>query len=117
MRVNDRRRRVAFGAVGMVVLLALPVEAAELKPKTLAAWTAYVAATEARIAAELRTPDRFLVMDFQPREPLFRHDFLRCFEQSAAALTRGRAGRTSRFAGVHLIHKINYTFNCLVCII
>jgi putative flippase GtrA len=67
MRVNDRRRRVAFGAVGIVVMLALPVEAAELKPKTLAAWTAYVAATEARIAAELRTPDRFLVMDFQPQ--------------------------------------------------
>ena len=40
---------------------------AELKPETVAAWTTYVRATEARIARELRDDERFLALDFQPR--------------------------------------------------
>lgn len=40
--------------------------AAELKPETVAAWTAYVQATEQRIDRELSAADNFLVLDFQP---------------------------------------------------
>ena len=41
--------------------------AAELQPRTVAAWNRYVEATERRIAAELEqeAPDRFLVQDFR----------------------------------------------------
>jgi len=54
-----------------VVALSVPVAAsaagaAELKPETVAAWNAYVAATEARIARELGEDRRFLVQDFEP---------------------------------------------------
>ena len=47
-------------AVGDVTLVA------RLKPETVAAWNAYVAAVEARRAAERKDSRRFLVMDFQP---------------------------------------------------
>jgi len=40
--------------------------AAELQPLTVKAWNAYVEATEARIARELRAPRGFLALDFQP---------------------------------------------------
>ena len=62
---TESRRRLVSTALGLVVMLWLPVEAAELKPRTVAAWTDYVAATEARIAEELAAGDRFLVMDAQ----------------------------------------------------
>ncbi len=66
MRAHLESRRLLVGtAVALVVMLSSPVQAAELKPRTLAAWTEYVAATEARIAGELASSDRFLVMDFQ----------------------------------------------------
>src|SRR5437867_1002556 len=39
--------------------------AAELKPETLQAWTAYARTTESRIAGELAAGDRFLGLDFQ----------------------------------------------------
>ncbi len=66
MRAHLESRRLLVGiAVALVVMLSSPVQAAELKPRTLAAWTEYVAATEARIAGELALSDRFLVMDFQ----------------------------------------------------
>ena len=61
----ESHRRLAVTALGLVVMMSLPVEAAELNPRTVAAWADYVAATEARIADELATRDRFLVMDFQ----------------------------------------------------
>jgi hypothetical protein len=38
--------------------------AAELKPETMKAWTAYVEATERRIADELRSKNGFLALDF-----------------------------------------------------
>ncbi len=41
------------------------LEAAELKPDTIRAWTAYVGATERRISAELDSGDRFLLLEFQ----------------------------------------------------
>ena len=61
----ESRRQLVSTAFGLVVMLSLPVEAAELKPRTVAAWADYVAATEARIAEELAPSDRFLVLDFQ----------------------------------------------------
>jgi hypothetical protein len=51
------------------ILVALPLgalpQASELKPETLRAWTTYVEVTERRIAAELNSGDRFLLLDFQ----------------------------------------------------
>jgi hypothetical protein len=46
--------------------LALPLDAsaAQLTAETRRAWQRYVAATEARIDRELRTPGRFLALDF-----------------------------------------------------
>jgi len=44
------------------------LRAAELKPKTVKAWKAYVKATEARMAKELSSPDKFLALDFQPED-------------------------------------------------
>ena len=40
------------------------IDAAELQPRTVTAWNAYVAATERRIAHELAAEDGFLVQDF-----------------------------------------------------
>ncbi len=40
------------------------IDAAELQPRTVTAWNAYVAATERRIAHELTAEDGFLVQDF-----------------------------------------------------
>jgi putative flippase GtrA len=61
---ESHRLRVGT-VVGLVVMLSAPLDAAELKPRTVAAWTDYVEATEARIADELARSSRFLVMDFQ----------------------------------------------------
>jgi len=57
--------------VAAAVTLSIPAgagaaAAAELKPETVAAWHAYVAAAEARIARELAEGRRFLVQDFDP---------------------------------------------------
>ena len=47
------------------VRIAQPTLAAvRLFPETIAAWTAYVSATESRIARELASPRGFLAMDF-----------------------------------------------------
>ena len=71
----ERPRRPAGGdlTVRVVLIVALAgglataPEAAELPPRTVAAWNRYVEATERRIAAELEheRPDRFLVQDFR----------------------------------------------------
>ena len=52
--------------VALLAGAAAPVPAAELQPRTVAAWNRYVEATERRIEAELGNehPDRFLVRDF-----------------------------------------------------
>lgn len=62
------RRTLTLAAAA---LLSIPAAggsagAAELKPETVAAWNAYVAAAEARIARELGEDRRFLVQDFEP---------------------------------------------------
>ena len=47
-------------------MLPVVVPATELQPATLKAWTAYVKATERRIADELKSNRGFLALDFQP---------------------------------------------------
>ena len=67
------RNQMFRGIVGSLVALAamgwiLPgnqLEAAELKAHTIQEWTAYVSATERRIAKEFQSGGRFLVLDFQ----------------------------------------------------
>jgi hypothetical protein len=54
-----------LGWVALWSLVALPVQAAELQPKTLAAWETYVRLTEQRIDREVENPQKFLVLDFQ----------------------------------------------------
>jgi hypothetical protein len=44
------------------------LRAAELKPETVKAWNAYVESTEARMAEELMSQDKFLALDFQARD-------------------------------------------------
>ncbi len=60
------------GLRGFVIALTLGAlvpagaSAARLEPVTVAAWNAYVAATEARITRELNAPRGFLASDFEP---------------------------------------------------
>jgi len=63
-----RRRTLAVAAAALLSIAATAgaAGAAELKPETVAAWNAYVAAAEARIARELAEDRRFLVQDFEP---------------------------------------------------
>ncbi len=59
-------------ALMFVIVMSLPgirlLHAAELKPKTVKAWNAYVEATEARIAEELLSGDKFLALEFQAED-------------------------------------------------
>ena len=67
------RHQMLHGIVGSLVMLAAVVgimhgnrlEAAELQADTIKEWTAYVNATEQRIARELQSGPRFLALDFQ----------------------------------------------------
>jgi len=62
---------VKVGAAMVVAVAALAppaARAAALEPGTVAAWNTYVAATEARIERELRSPRGFLISDFQPTD-------------------------------------------------
>jgi hypothetical protein len=56
----------ALLAAVIVILPSAHAAAAELQPATLRAWTAYVDATERRIASELASAKGFLALDFQP---------------------------------------------------
>lgn len=62
-----RRYSLSGFALTLAVATLAPVgaSAATLEQTTVAAWNAYVAATEARIARELDSPGGFLVSDFQ----------------------------------------------------
>jgi putative flippase GtrA len=59
-------RQIPMAALLAVLSVALPLEAsaAQLTAETRRAWQRYVVATEARIERELRTPGRFLSLDF-----------------------------------------------------
>jgi putative flippase GtrA len=66
MPAKNRMRRIAI--VTIVCLVSSPATsstAAELQNHTVAAWVKYIGLTEARIDRELRSPDGFLVQDFQ----------------------------------------------------
>ena len=56
----------------LVLSASVQARAAELQPKTLAAWESYVRYTEQRIDRELESPQRFLVLDFRPDASLTR---------------------------------------------
>ena len=82
-RISQGRRRAIGGSVvfATVIAMAAHAEAAELTPHTLAAWFAYVDATEQRIAAEQVSNRGFLLLDFDEeadrmREALRRGDVL-----------------------------------------
>lgn len=57
-----------FAALSLVATIAATDVSlvARLKPETVSAWNAYVAAVERRRAVELKDATRFLVTDFQP---------------------------------------------------
>lgn len=59
------------------MLTPLQAAAAPLQPRTAKAWDAYVAATEARIGAELASPRGFLGSDFTPEAAAVRARLLR----------------------------------------
>jgi len=62
--MHASKHRLAAAALWLAQATTL-LGAAELKPETLQAWTAYARATESRIAGELASGDRFLGLDFQ----------------------------------------------------
>ncbi len=68
--MRTRTLRVIAPAVllwgGFIMISVSDLNAAELHPATLDAWKAYIAATERRIDAELRSGRGFFVYDFQP---------------------------------------------------
>ena len=53
---------------GLMLVQAVALEAAELRPDTIKAWTRYAAATEQRIDQELRSNRGFLAFDYLPQK-------------------------------------------------
>ena len=98
------RRRMRPRALVSATLLALtvggitsagaPASAAELHPRTVAAWNDYVASTEQRIARELSAGGGFLVQDFDPDAEAGRRAVLDGEVPVARMRSRGAAGRT-----------------------
>jgi hypothetical protein len=58
------RSRMVWSIVVMLCVCTAHAAAVRLFPDTVAAWTAYVSATESRIGRELASPRGFLAMDF-----------------------------------------------------
>ena len=56
--------RALIVAIGLFVALGSHLDAAELRPETVKAWTLYSAATEQRIEQELKSNKGFLALDF-----------------------------------------------------
>lgn len=79
--------------VGGVTAAGTPASAAELHPQTVAAWNAYVASTEQRMAAELSSAERFLVQDFDRDAEAVRRAVLDGEVPVEQMLSRGPAGR------------------------
>lgn len=79
--------------VGGVTAADTPASAAELHPQTVAAWNAYVASTEQRMAAELSSAERFLVQDFDRDAEAVRRAVLDGEVPVEQMLSRGPAGR------------------------
>jgi hypothetical protein len=78
----------------MVVGSASGLAAARLCPEAAAAWTAYVAATEARIGRELKSPRGFLALDFAPNAAAARQAVLAGEVVVDEMETRGAHGET-----------------------
>jgi hypothetical protein len=68
MSTIRRSRSRTFVLASCLALGATGVAAAEFKAETQRAWSTYVQVTEGRIARELGSADRFLVLDFGPSE-------------------------------------------------
>jgi putative flippase GtrA len=64
-RMSSFAIRISLLAVGFWMVQGVRLEAAQLRPETVKAWTAYANVTERRIESELRAPQGFLVMDLQ----------------------------------------------------
>jgi hypothetical protein len=64
----------AASAVAMFSACTAGLAAAQLNPETVSAWTAYVTATENRIARELGSPRGFLALDFGRNAAAERRD-------------------------------------------
>jgi hypothetical protein len=61
-----RRRRALAAALVVAAVVPQSASAATLRPHSVKAWDAYIAATEARIAGEVTSARGFLVSDFSP---------------------------------------------------
>ena len=76
-RIQPHRGRLGATVSGLGLLVAMSaatVEAAELRPATIEAWTSYVEATERRISEELESDDGFLVQDFDTDGDMVRSE-------------------------------------------
>ena len=80
--------------VGGLAAAGSPASAAELHPRTVAAWNTYVASTERRIALELSAGGDFLVQDFEAGAEAVRRAVLDGEIPVARMRSRGPAGRT-----------------------
>ncbi len=80
--------------VGGVAAAGAPASAAELHPRTVAAWNDYVASTEQRIARELSAGGDFLVQDFDSDAAGVRRAVLDGEVPVARMRSRGPGGRT-----------------------
>ncbi len=65
-RSGGNRRMLLGLAAAVWTLQAQSLTAVTLESRTLRAWSAYVEATERRIAREIESGSRFLALDFQP---------------------------------------------------
>ena len=73
MNKITRRLRALSGAVILVLVVPAVSSAMKLKPETVLAWDAYIAATETRIERELTFQGGgFLALDFMPDAELYR---------------------------------------------
>ena len=79
--------------LGGITAAGAPASAAELHPRTVAAWNDYVASTEQRIARELSAGVGFLVQDFDPDAEAGRRAVLEGEVPVARMRSRGPAGR------------------------
>jgi hypothetical protein len=75
MRLAPPGVRIVAAALLLIVSMSR-TEAARLVPDGAAAWSAYVSATESRMARELAASRGFLVMDFLPQAAVERRDVL-----------------------------------------
>src|SRR4029078_1915025 len=88
------RRWLTVTAVMAIALIPRGTSAATLQPHTVKAWDADVAATEARIPAEVASARGFLVSDFSAESADVRGRILRgeTVVSEMASSTRGRPG-------------------------